>query len=95
MLMSSSRNIVLHRKSSFHPTRKRVGFTPQFITSRQSKKYFISLVLYAIICAWYMMTKEMYLYKIDENWGGLTFPGGHVEKGESFVALYFGQMKPS
>ena len=30
--MSSSRNIVLHRKSSFHPTRKRVGFTPQFIT---------------------------------------------------------------
>lgn len=42
----------------------RVGFTPQFITSRQSKKYFISLVLYAIICAWYMMTKEMYLYKI-------------------------------
>lgn len=23
--------------------------------------------------------------KIDENWGGLTFPGGHVEKGESFV----------
>lgn len=22
---------------------------------------------------------------IDENWGGLTFPGGHVEKGESFV----------
>ena len=33
--------------------------------------------------------------KIDENWGGLTFPGGHVEKGESFVGLYFGQMKPS
>ena len=33
--------------------------------------------------------------KIDENWGGLTFPGRHVEKGESFVALYFGQMKPS
>ena len=23
--------------------------------------------------------------KIDENWGGLTFTGGHVEKGESFV----------
>lgn len=23
--------------------------------------------------------------KIYENWGGLTFPGGHVEKGESFV----------
>lgn len=23
--------------------------------------------------------------RVDENWGGLTFPGGHVEKGESFV----------
>ena len=30
--MSNSRNIVFHRKSDFHPTRKRVGFTPQFIT---------------------------------------------------------------
>ena len=88
MLMSSSRNIVLHRKSSFHPTRKRVGFTPQFITSRQSKKYFISLVLYD-------KGNVLVQDKIDENWGGLTFPGGHVEKGESFVALYFGQMKPS
>ena len=32
MLMSNSRNIVFHRKSDFHPTRKRVGFTSQFIT---------------------------------------------------------------
>lgn len=23
--------------------------------------------------------------RVDKNWGGLTFPGGHVEKGESFV----------
>ena len=23
--------------------------------------------------------------KVDETWGGLTFPGGHIEKGESFV----------
>ena len=30
--MSRSRNIVFHRKSDFQPTRKRVGFTPQFIT---------------------------------------------------------------
>lgn len=30
--MSSSRNIVLHRKSGFHPTGKPVGFTPQSIT---------------------------------------------------------------
>lgn len=23
--------------------------------------------------------------KVDNDWGGLTFPGGHIEKGESFV----------
>lgn len=23
--------------------------------------------------------------KVDDKWGGLTFPGGHIEKGESFV----------
>lgn len=23
--------------------------------------------------------------RIDEDWGGLTFPGGHIEAGESFV----------
>lgn len=23
--------------------------------------------------------------KIDKEWGGVTFPGGHVEKGESFT----------
>lgn len=23
--------------------------------------------------------------RVDKNWGGLTFPGGHIEKGESFV----------
>lgn len=23
--------------------------------------------------------------KVDDEWGGLTFPGGHIEKGESFV----------
>ncbi|HJA66221.1 MAG TPA: 8-oxo-dGTP diphosphatase [Candidatus Mediterraneibacter cottocaccae] len=23
--------------------------------------------------------------RVDAEWGGLTFPGGHVEKGESFV----------
>ena len=23
--------------------------------------------------------------KVDSHWGGLTFPGGHVKKGESFV----------
>ena len=32
MLISSSRNIVFHRKSDVKPTRKRVGFTPKFIT---------------------------------------------------------------
>lgn len=23
--------------------------------------------------------------RVDKDWGGLTFPGGHIEKGESFV----------
>ena len=23
--------------------------------------------------------------RLDEGWGGITFPGGHVEKGESFT----------
>ncbi len=23
--------------------------------------------------------------KVDKKWSGLTFPGGHIEKGESFV----------
>ena len=27
--------------------------------------------------------------KVDSDWGGLTFPGGHIEKGESFVGLPF------
>ena len=32
ILMSRYRNIFFHRKSGFHPTRKHVGFMPQFIT---------------------------------------------------------------
>ena len=45
MLMSSSRNIVLHRKSSFHSTRKRVGFTPQFITKKEKQQHLGKLTI--------------------------------------------------
>ncbi len=30
--------------------------------------------------------KVLVLDRIKKDWGGLTFPGGHVEKGESFAA---------
>ena len=31
--------------------------------------------------------------KIGKSWGGLTFPGGHVEKGESFVDSVIREVK--
>lgn len=31
--------------------------------------------------------------RVSENWGGLTFPGGHIEKGESFVDSVIREMK--
>ncbi len=43
MLMSNSRNIVFHRKSDFHPTRKHVGFTPQFITPSSQHSHKLTL----------------------------------------------------
>lgn len=27
--------------------------------------------------------------KVDKKWSGLTFPGGHIENGESFVVQLF------
>lgn len=43
--MSSSRNIVLHRKSGFHPTGKPMGFTPQIITELVNRyKSFLRLI---------------------------------------------------
>ena len=31
--------------------------------------------------------------KIGKSWGGITFPGGHVEKGESFVDSVIREVK--
>lgn len=31
--------------------------------------------------------------RFDPNWGGITFPGGHVEKGESFTDAVIREVK--
>lgn len=31
--------------------------------------------------------------RVDPNWPGITFPGGHVEHGESFVASVIREVK--
>ena len=31
--------------------------------------------------------------KVGKNWGGITFPGGHVEKDESFVDSVIREVK--
>ncbi len=37
------------------------------------------------MCMIYDGDKILVQNKIDPEWGGVTFPGGHVEKGESFT----------
>ncbi len=37
------------------------------------------------MCMVYDGDKILVQDKIDKEWGGVTFPGGHVEKGESFT----------
>ena len=37
------------------------------------------------MCMVYNGTKVLVQEKIDDDYGGITFPGGHVEKGESFT----------
>ncbi len=31
--------------------------------------------------------------RVDKKWGGITFPGGHIEKGESFVNSVIREVK--
>lgn len=31
--------------------------------------------------------------KLNKNWGGITFPGGHIEFGESFVDSVIREVK--
>ncbi|MEE0986504.1 MAG: hypothetical protein U0L03_03150, partial [Succinivibrionaceae bacterium] len=45
MLTSISRNVVFHKKNGFNPTRQRVGFMPQFITTPTFKASLASLLL--------------------------------------------------
>lgn len=37
------------------------------------------------MCMVYNGNKVLVQDRTDKNWSGITFPGGHVEKGESFV----------
>lgn len=37
------------------------------------------------MCMVYSGGKAVALNRRDKNWSGITFPGGHVEKGESFT----------
>ena len=37
------------------------------------------------MCMVYSGTKVLVQEKIDDDYSGITFPGGHVEKGESFT----------
>ncbi len=37
------------------------------------------------MCMIYNGTKVLIQDKIDDDWHGITFPGGHVEKGESLT----------
>ena len=37
------------------------------------------------MCMIYNGERVLVQDRLDEGWGGITFPGGHVEKGESFT----------
>lgn len=37
------------------------------------------------MCMVYEGSKVLVQEKVDDDYGGITFPGGHVEKGESFT----------
>ncbi len=37
------------------------------------------------MCMVYKGSKVLVQEKIDDDYAGITFPGGHVEKGESFT----------
>lgn len=39
------------------------------------------------MCMVYNGTKVLVQEKIDDDYSGITFPGGHVEKGESFTVV--------
>lgn len=48
--------------------------------SRNEKAVFTNM------CMIYDKEKILVQNRVNPNWSGVTFPGGHVERGESFVA---------
>lgn len=41
--------------------------------------------IFTNMCMVYSGNQVLTQNKVDEDWGGMTFPGGHVEPGESFT----------
>lgn len=46
-----------------------------------------------VLCMIYDEHKILLQDRVKEDWKGYTFPGGHVEKGESFVEATIREMK--
>lgn len=46
-----------------------------------------------VLCMVYDEHKILLQNRVKEDWKGYTFPGGHVEKGESFVEATIREMK--
>ncbi len=42
-------------------------------------------IILAVLCLVYHEDKILLQNRVAHNWPGVTFPGGHVEQGESFV----------
>lgn len=51
------------------------------------------LATFTNMCMVYQGDKLLVQDRQDPNWSGLTFPGGHVERGESFVESVIREVK--
>lgn len=51
------------------------------------------LVEITVLCMVYDDDKILLQNKVDKVWGGMTFPGGHVEKNESFSDAVIREIK--
>ena len=51
------------------------------------------LVKLTNMCMIYKEDKVLVLDRVSENWGGITFPGGHVEPGEPLLDSVIREMK--
>lgn len=50
-------------------------------------------VILTNMCMVYDGNKVLVQDRFDPNWGGITFPGGHIEKGESFTDAVIREVK--